>query len=363
MIFLLQIFSLHTKQNSFLYLFVIFAVISAIIFGLVKLIKNHFEKEKTELSDNPDLPTNSRTLKIVAKILDLTYDELKFTKDFCSEYNVTNLPMKIKDEKFIDELFKKIYEKLNKSSSEETEIKKSILFSIRQKIEKHRNKKNSSLITNSAMISVNQEIQFITEDNNQYPSFIIANTQDCFTVQTPKNIFNDELTFTPLQKITFCFETQNNIAYILQSRVLSSGKEHYTQIAHTKNIQALHRRNQKRIHFTPECIFSAVQIQTSGAENNTKIEYKALEKKHTGTLSDISSEGCCILCNLDIRDGQYINVKTKIDGKNEDEFIGIILKTEPVSSEDSFKLHIKFVKISRKIRNKIFSKVYEYQSF
>jgi len=363
MIFLLQVFSINTKQNSFLYLFVIFALLCSIIFGIVKLIKNHLEKEKNELSNNPDLPTNSRTLKIVAKILDLTYDELKFTKEFCSEYNVTNLPMKIKDEKFIDDLFKKIYEKLNKSSSEENEIKKSILFSIRQKIEQQKNKKNSSLITNSTLITVNQQIQFITEDNNQYPSVVIANTQDWFTVQTPKNIFNDELTFSPLQKITFCFETENNIAYILQSRVLSSGKEHCTQIAHTKNIQALHRRNQKRIHFTPDCIFSAVQIQTSGSENNTKIEYKALEKKHTGTLSDISSEGCSILCNLDIRDGQYINVKTKIDGKNEDEFIGKILKTESVNSDNTFKLHIKFIKISRKIRNKIFTKVYEYQSF
>lgn len=363
MLYLLQTVPIHARQNSYLYLCVLFALAATLIYGLIKLFKNLIEKKQNEDLSNPELPTNSKTLKLVAKILDLTYDEIKFTKEFCSEYNVSNFSLKIKDEKFIDELFKKIYEKLNKNSNEETEYKKSILFSIRQKIEQHRNKKNSTLITNSSLLAVNQQIEFITDDNNQYPSFVLSNTSDCFTVQTPKNIFNDELTFTTLQKVTLTFETNNNIAYILQSRVLNSGSGHATQIAHTKNIQALHRRNQKRILFTPQCIFSAVQIQTSSSDNKTKVEYKALEKKHTGTLVDISSEGCCIQCDLDIRDGQYINVKTKIDGKNDDEFIGIILKTDNANEQNLYKLHIRFVKISRKVRNKIFSKVYEYQTF
>ncbi len=363
MTFLLQSSAIQTKQNFFIYLCFILALIFALLFGLIKFIKTKIEKKQNEMVNDPNLPTNTRILKIVAKILDLTYDEIKFTRDFCNEYNVSNFSLKIKDEKFIDELFKKIYEKLNLNPSDETEYKKSILFSIRQKIDKLKNKKNSTLITNSSLIAVNQQIEFITEDNNQYTSFVISNNQDCFTVQTPKNIFNDELQFTTLQKITFSFETENNIAYILQSRVLNSGKDHCTQIAHTKNIQALHRRSQKRIHFTPECFFSAVQIQTSNAENKTKVEYKALEKKHNGTLVDISSDGCCIQSDLDIREGQYINVKTKIDGKNEDEFIGIILKTDNANSMEMYKLHIKFIKISRKVRNKIFSKVYEYQAF
>ena len=65
---------------------------------------------------------------------------------------------------------------------------------------------------------------------------------------------------------------------------------------------------------------------------------------------------------LHIKEKQYIHIELSIDGKTADNVIGLIVNTSENKKDNSYVLHIVFVNINKRTRNKIFSRVYEYIS-
>ena len=91
-----------------------------------------------------------------------------------------------------------------------------------------------------------------------------------------------------------------------------------------------------------------------------KVEYKPLEKKHRGKISDISAEGCCLETELPIRANQYIYIEVEIAENKTSKIFGKIVAVEVNNSTNQHILHIKFVKIDKTTRNSIYSLVYNY---
>lgn len=351
----LAITPIEARQNPYVYSAILFAGIFALIFFGINYLISKTKERNEKLSKMSDSPTSKINIKNLQKLLKLTTEETNYLYKLCKENNIPNLELRIKNEDFIDNLIKNQFEFINNNKSENKEEQLSILFSIRNKIDIHKNK--GTIINNSINIIKEQKMSYIENDLNQYEVTLVDNSEIGFTITSPVDIFNIKLPIEIMSKITLFFETNNNIAYILQSRVLKILSNGNILIAHTTNIQPLQRRIQKRLSLNSPCIFSAVQVAIGGNNKTSQMIYNPMKKKHQGKICDISVDGCCLLCDMDIKENQYIHLEINIDGSTIDEIIGNIVKTHKIE-ENEYKLHIRFVRISQKVRNKIFSKIY-----
>ena len=142
----------------------------------------------------------------------------------------------------------------------------------------------------------------------------------------------------------------------------SNTNEDEVVVSHSDHLKCFQRRQFKRVDINNICTFSAVKTSSVTNKHGTTVNYEALDRKHKGTLIELSAGGCSISTNLHIKEKQYIHIELSIDNKSNDEVIGLIVNTTENLSDNTYVLHIVFVNIDNKTRNKIFSKVYEYLS-
>jgi hypothetical protein len=199
-------------------------------------------------------------------------------------------------------------------------------------------------------------------NEDRYDTSVIENTNEGLILLAPKNILGDEINIPTLIKVNLLFSMTNNVAYNMPTRIMRYQTRNLREIVvtHSNNIAILHRRNFTRMPFNTECIFSAVQVITGGDKKEVQVEYKPLEKKHNGKISDISAEGCCLETELPIRPNQYIYIEVEIAEDKISKIFGKIVAVEINSSTNKHILHIKFVKIDKTTRNSIYSLIYNY---
>lgn len=334
----------------------LFLVIFAglIIFFTNFVVKLLATKTKKNLLD-PNRKTTKRDISKIAQILNLTTEEKNFLWKLCQENSVKNLCVELKDENFVDSIFKKEY-----SLIKNDENLTSLLFSVRNKIEFQ---KNSNMTLNSSrIIPTNSQMTLIIE-NNRYKTTLIENTKEGLILSAPKDNMGNEVIIPTLSKINLVFSLANNVAYDMSSRLIRYQTRVIKEIivSHSNNISILQRRNFLRLPFNTECVFSAVHVNLNEQKKDGKIEYKPLEKKHIGKFTDISASGCCIETDLPIKPEQYIYIELELSQNEPESIIGKIVSSEINKVNNLNILHINFVKIAQKTRSKIFSMVYDYR--
>jgi c-di-GMP-binding flagellar brake protein YcgR len=351
-----------SNYTLFFYVIVIAIFLIAVNF-LVKLVKAKVYSE----SKNPKKTTTVAMVLRIAKIYNLTIEQRDFLIYLCKKNKIPNLEANLHSENFFNNFFFKYYNEIreNKENISEWEIENqiAILFSLRQKIEN--SKKNLSNLASSIAIPEGHTLFLYNDAKEQFECKILHNTKESLVLSLPKN--NLELTYKPeaLSKITLYYQTNYGSAYILDSRVIRyqlniEGEE--LVVSHSNHLKCYQRRKYKRVAINNTCNFSAVKTSTISKGSETIIDYEPLERKHQGKLIEVSAGGCSILTNLHIKNKQYIHIELSIDGKTTDNVVGLIINTTENINTDSYVLHIVFVNISKKTRNKIFSKVYEYLS-
>ncbi|NLM00453.1 MAG: PilZ domain-containing protein [Treponema sp.] len=350
--------AIEAQQNPYIFIIIIIAAIISLIFSFINIYMNFRQKQYKNVEKKNTL---KKTLTEISKHIFLTENEITLLEELCDTNEVIDLKKYVKNnnyknaiEAFFNILIEKIYSNYAMTVVDE---KVEILFNIRQKIEILYTQ--YSVISNTNEIEKGQILNLIDGKNNQYETKVLENNKKYLSLTLPKNIFNEVINLKKGSKITLIFEEKNAVAYILQSKIYKVFDNHFT-IYHATNIQILHRRTAKRIKFDYQCKYNAVKIFSVNGKKGVNIEYKNLDKTFDGKLWDISSDGCCLISNFPMKENQYIHISTKIDGKNEDNIIGIIIKSVKDYSKDfdTFRVHIRFVQISKKSRNKIFSKIY-----
>lgn len=351
--FLLDIgFSRNYSPIIYIPLFIALGIglVFFIINLLLKLVQKNFQKSL----HNPDRPTTSRDIIYISQILKLTQKERNTLLEICKKKVCPNLLLLMRNQSKIDELFKEI---INTTKDEK---QKALLYSIRTKIEQ--DPQNTSFISSTTNIIEGQEMLYRDENLDHHPTKVLKNLKEGLVLKSPQNIFGDFIKPKPLTKVSFSFETKNLIAYTFQTRVVRYQNENESEmlISHTNNLETLVRRNQKRVPYAPQCVFSAVKVSSGGTGKNPKINYEALIKKHQGSLIDISANGCSLQTNIPISKGQYIYIEFRLDMESIEKVFGSIVHTTTNKQTKQTILHIEFKKISLETRNKIYKIVYDY---
>jgi c-di-GMP-binding flagellar brake protein YcgR len=132
-------------------------------------------------------------------------------------------------------------------------------------------------------------------------------------------------------------------------------------IGHTDNILILRKRSYSRKNVKIPCTFSGVEVKPQTNGSNVSFAYYPLVKKYQGTMIDISAGGCGIQTLSPLGEKRYICVEFQIDGNAADIVIGTIVKLDKQDANTGYMMHIQFVKMTRKTRNKIFSFIFEYE--
>ncbi len=342
-----------------------FAIVLLFVLFILKKLRDRYTKEADYSSQSANKITDGAILYRITKMYEFDQKEYAFLKKICTAKKIPNLEYAFhfdapSDQFFITK-FNEITSQTNKKD-DTVQNELSLLFSIKQKVDNSR--KTLSNLTSTAAIPTGDSIYYFSDTKEQFETKILDNTKNELILSIPKDIFNNPIRPPALSKISLLYQTKNGTAYLSDVRIIryqntTGAGEMVT--THCNNMQSYQRRQFKRINMNIPCLFSAVKITTGGAGSKADITYTPMERKYTGQLLELSAGGCSIMTNMNIREKQYIYTELKIDQDQADSVIGLIVNTTPITDKRQYVLHILFVKITSKTRNKIFARVYEYK--
>ncbi len=354
---------LEARQDISNYIFVFAAAaISAAVLVLNVVLKS-IKRNQTGTERLARKITNLTTMRHLEQIYGLSNSEREFLWTLCRGRKVPNLEYHLRFEQFSDDFFNTRYYEISgqAASDEMIQDQLSLLFSIRQKCDNVR--KNQYNISSTTAIPEGSSLFYIADTKEQYQITMISQTRDEMVLSIPHDIRNNQIRPTELSKICLLYQTKMNTAYLGYVRVIryqnTTGNGELV-VTHCNNLMRYQRRQFKRIPMNNMCSFSAVKVTAGGPGKTADITYTPLDRKYPGKLIELSAGGCSIETPMNIKQQQYIHLRIKIDALEEDGVTGLIVATDPVKDNRSFVLHIVFIKVSKRTRNKIFSKVYDY---
>lgn len=355
---------LQLSTGTTIILVVLVLFLSLFLFA-IKKIRDRYTKEADYSSQSADKITDNVILYRISKTYEFDQKEYNFLKKICSAQKTPNLEYAFHfdgpSEQFFSTKFNDISNQTNKKD-DIIQSELSLLFSIKQKVDNSR--KTLSNLTSTASIPTGDSIFYFSDTKEQFESKILENTKNELILSIPKDIFNNPIKPPALSKISLLYQTRNGNCYLSDVRIIryqNTTGDGEMVTSHCNNMQSYQRRQFKRINMNIPCTFSAVKITTGGSGDKADITYTPMNNKYTGQLLELSAGGCSIMTNMNIREKQYIHTELNIDDSQADSVIGLIVNTTPITDKRQYVLHILFVKISSKTRNKIFARVYEYK--
>lgn len=347
------------RQNAPIFIIIaVLVLIAAILFLIWFLSKQiskyysseeYLEKERTRV-------TNSKDIHKLQEEYNIPKEEASLLLELCQKNSIPNLTFLIKDNTQIQEVFKNAYFELTKNNASPEKI--NLFFKLNYTMELISAQTKKYLSTRQIPLST--IVFYISNEGEQYPFTLIANTKDCFALEIPKFFYNLKTKPNILERIKFTFKSQNGLSHNFISRIMryqENPEGNATMyVAHSENLITETHRHFKREMFDDICYFSSAQkVQDkSGA-----IAYTVSEKNYKGSLSNISGGGCCIKTNLPIAEKQ--NLAVLFPNIVEDKKILGIIKGTRKLPNGLFALHIQFIDITIDVQNKILAYVYKYK--
>lgn len=361
--FWLFVTPLEARQDVSNYIFVFAAAaISAAVLVLNVVLKS-IKRNQTGTERQARKITNMTTIRHMEQIYGLSNSERDFLWSLCRGKRVPNLEFHLRFEQFSDDFFNQRYYEISTQAASDEKIQDqlSLLFSIRQKCDNVR--KNQYNISSTTAIPEGSTLYYLSDTKEQYSITMISQNRDEIILTIPHDILNNQIRPKELSKISLMYQTKMNTAYLGYVRVIryqNTTGDGEMVVTHCNNLMRYQRRQFKRVPMNNMCSFSAVKVTSGGPGKTADIIYTPLDRKYPGKLIELSAGGCSIETPMNIKQQQYIHLRLKIDAFEEDGVTGLIIATDPVKDNRAFILHIVFIKVSRRTRNKIFCKVYDY---
>ena len=338
-------------------LLIIVAAVLGIAFFIWLKAKTYYQSEQY-LEKERSRKTKLKDVQKLAKANNLTQEDINIIWEVCRLTDANNILYSIKSNKEVNELFHTAYD-IMKQQNLFTDEKMNAFFSTLFKLEMI--VAQTKKVLSTRQIPAGCVVFFISNEGEQYPFTVTQNQKDFFTAEIPEFIYKSPRRPELLTRSRFTFRTSDGLSYNLVTRIIrynegNDGK-FYMVISHSEQLECQAQRHFKRDFFESQCSFKAVKV----SENPKKGEetYSLSDKSYQGKLTNISAGGCCIQTDLPIKEKQYIGVNLPESGI-EETIIGIIRRTRKLPT-GRLALHIQFIQISLKTKNRIHTLVYKYE--
>lgn len=354
---------LEARQDKTIYFSILIAVVIAVLLFFLKRIVSFFKSDENKAERDAKKITNLAIINKVTRIYDLKEKEHDFLWDIARKKKIPNMEYLFHSEENSNTFFNELIESIKNNltlTDDQIQDSLAILFSTRQKIDNGR--KLLVNLSSTTAFPTGQRLQYYADNGEQYSVTILDNTKEGLTISIPRNAFNQLVQPPALSRIKILYQTRTGIAYEALCRIIryqnSTGAGEMV-ITHCNSLVSYQRRQFKRIDLNADCSFSAVKVITSTNGKDGKIQYQPMEKQYKGQIIELSAGGCSLQTPMAIKEKQYIHISMSIDGNSTDQVIGLIINTSLVPDTSQYQLHIVFVRISKRTRNKIFSRVYQ----
>jgi len=289
-------------------------------------------------------PTKPSDIKNLTRQYNFTKEEITLLSDICKTTECPNIYYSIRSTEIIDDTFKKYYETLQAQNATPEHFHE--FYKLRFKLANVVAQK--AKIGSTVSLPENSSINFIDDDGELHPFKIVHNSKSNFALEISEAFFKSPRKPEELKKAKFMFKHENGITYLFICRPLryeeKSGR-YYMILSHSTNLITEAQRQFQREFVDEECQFSS-SLKDS--------------KKFPAELTNVSAGGCCIHCELPIKEKQEIFVYYPKLGLDE-ATTGIIKHTRIVPAKNKYALHIQFTNISMEVQNRIYSYVYKFE--
>ena len=349
-------------------LFILGVVLVAALVGGIWFLTKHlmdYKKSDAYIQKQLERLTTQKDIKKFSEDNRLTPEMSTLLWDVCKTMKLPNINYLIKQPEVIADNFKKYYYIIKQQNISPKDL--DIFFELDFTLEKISAATKGLLSTKQ--LHLESVVFYLTQDSEQFPFHVKANTNDFLALEIPKFMYeNPRLKPPVLERLRFITKTQNGMTYHFTSRAMRFQTDPDGTIKlivkHSEDLVNQAHRNSKREFLDTECLFSPAHLvhtleNEKKKKHNTDEDFVVRDKEYEGRITNISSGGCCIKTTLPIKEKQYLSLRVPSLELHE-HMIGIIRKTRKLI-DNSYNLHIQFLKISLESKNRINTLAFKYE--
>ena len=312
----------------------------------------YIQKQLSRMTTQKDVKKFCDTHRLNSKLANQLWNMCRIKK-------LPNINYYIKEHALVTEAFKEYYFYLKQNNASLEDIND--FFELNFQVEKICAASKSLLSTKQ--LTLESVVFYLTHESEQFPFYVKANTTDYFALEIPKFMYeNPNLKPPLLERLRFITKSADGMTFHFTTRAMRY--QNNLILTHSEDHLNQAHRNSKREPIDAECTFSPARIareeeRSKQAIKNKEEEFIVSPKEYPGKVTNISTGGCCIKTNLPIKEKQHLSVLIPTLDINE-HIIGIIRKTRKLI-DNTYNLHIQFLKISLPSKNKINAYAFKYE--
>ncbi|MBU0936404.1 MAG: PilZ domain-containing protein [Spirochaetes bacterium] len=360
----------ETKPENIRFLIIVVGAIAFLIIvsKIVKAIRNGGSGGKTSSSSGSFGSSASTTTKTLshgsflrqASTAGFSANEAAFLERYARQLNIINPSTIFADSNKLDSFMQSVYKNIEHYAKTEdmAEEEKAQLFAIREAAG-HR-MKTGRIIHSTHQLKPKLPISMQNNKGNNYSTILLKNDSSGMFIEQPKDAFGDYIRFRRGAKLTTFFYTGNHQGYQFKTKVQRSVEingRSYLILGHSSSISSLPSRKHERTAVHLACRYFRVQVQVSGHGKNTKRIVNTEKSAIAGIITDVSVGGLSIQTVTPLPAGEFIKIQFDAGFGDRIAWANIV-RTNRL--RNSFAMHVKFVKISRKTANELHALVFSY---
>lgn len=231
------------------------------------------------------------------------------------------------------------------------------IFLLRNKIDLLRMSRKQGL-KSTLKLKVNQHINLTFERIGTYESQVLDVNPTHFAVAMPLEALNTEEFSWKGKKATAVFYVDDDGEYHLASKVIDqaiSANIGLLHIAHTDKLTRMQKRMYRRNSANISVDIYTLKIASVGSTRKISV---ANQTPFNGLIVDISAGGVAIRAGGVLKENTLIKLDFSLDLNTTESAIGRVLCFHQIDNSADKMLHIKFERLTKKTRNRIFEYIY-----
>ena len=349
-------------------LFIIGVILVALLVGGIWFLTKHlldYRKSDKYIQKQLERITTLKDVKKFSEDNRLTPAMQALLWDICKTMQLPNINYLIKQADVIAESCKQYYYKIKEQNISEEDL--DLFFTLDFTLEKI--SAATKGLSSTKQLPLESVVFYLTQDSEQFPFYVKVNNNDFLALEIPKFMFDNPRLKPPvLQRLRFITKAANGMTYHFVARGIRyqnnpDGKINLI-VTHSEDLVNQANRNSKREFLDTECLFSPAHLvhtveNEKKKKHNQEEDFVVRPKEYEGRITNISSGGCCIKTTLPIKEKQYLSLRVPSLELHE-HMIGIIRRTRKLI-DNTYNLHIQFLKISLESKNKINAYAFKYE--
>lgn len=237
------------------------------------------------------------------------------------------------------------------------------IYEIKQKIEFHA--KRGIGLRSTFLIKPGQLFTLHHMTGERFHTKLISNHSSALVCTYPVVPVGNQYLFRRGTKLKVFFWRERDSGYSFPSRVLGFDRTRnvpHLSLQHSRKIKREQHRKFSRKPLKKSCFIYPLTVVNEGTRKFPRKKVITQEnKRQIAVIFDISVGGCRVGCPTPHKKGSYVKLEFDIKPKTSVTGLGkvLTLKQRPGTGANHV-IHVKFVKLSNKSRNYIYSYVYNY---